>query len=241
VTLNATMPVARAKSESTAPPPATGARAKPAVAKKSRPRKTAAMPSMREEVTAYRKDLIVRAAGDAFFEHGYHDCTVDMIAERLSGTKAIVYYYFADKHAILQEIYNRALAQAQALIVDATKSSDDARVQLANFARAYAGWVIDNQREVGIFWREERALTTEARAAVAREQKKMDALVAQIIQTGVAQRHFRAEDVQTTARIIFGMISFIFTWWRNDRRMSREEACDFYAQAALRAVDAASR
>jgi AcrR family transcriptional regulator len=198
------------------------------------------MASMREEVAAYRKDLIVRAASDAFFEHGYHDCTVDMIAERLSGTKAIVYYYFADKHAILEEIYARALAEAQALILQAMEEGGDAQEKLAAFARFYAAWVIDNQRVVGIFWREERSLSSDARAAVAREQKKIDDLVAQIIREGLAEGQFRVQDVQTTARAISGMISFTFTWWRNDRRLSRDEAAEFYARMALRIVGIAA-
>ncbi|MBT2304849.1 hypothetical protein J7E70_31005 [Variovorax paradoxus] len=64
----------------------------------------------------------------------------------------------------------------------------------------------------------------------------MGDLVARIIREGVAQGSFQVQDVQTTARAISGMISFTFTWWRHDRRLSRDEAADFYAEMALRAV-----
>ena len=33
---------------------------------------------MREDVSAYKKDLIVRAAIETFFEYGYHNATVDL-------------------------------------------------------------------------------------------------------------------------------------------------------------------
>ena len=194
--------------------------------------------NMREEVAAYRKDLILRAAADVFFETGYHNCTVDMIAERLSGTKAIVYYYFPDKHSILQEIYRRALEAAQELIRRAINENDSPSAKLAAVAREYAKWVIDNQRVVGIFWREERSLSAEARAAVAVEQKKMDDLIASVIRDGVAKSLFEVVDVQTTARAIAGMISFTYTWWRGDRRLSREDIAEYYAQMALRHVGA---
>jgi AcrR family transcriptional regulator len=192
--------------------------------------------NLREEVAAYRKDLILRAAVDAFFEHGYHDCTVDMIAERLGGTKAIVYYYFADKHSILQEIYRRALEEAQGLIRKAMSESDDPRLKLAAIARYYAQWVVDNQRVVGVFWREERSLSTEARAAVAAEQKRMDDLVATVIRDGVAKSLFDVPDVRTTTRAIAGMITFTYTWWRSDHRLSRDEMADYYARMAQRLV-----
>ena len=192
--------------------------------------------SMRDEVTAYRKDLILRAATDAFFEYGYHDCTVDLIAEKLSGTKAIVYYYFPDKHSILREIYRRALEAAQDLMSQAIRENDDPSTKIAAIARSYAKWVIDNQRLVGIFWREERSLSPEARAEVAVEQKKMDDLLASVIRDGVAKGLFEVEDAQTTARAIAGMISFTYTWWRSDRRLSREDTAEYYARTAQRLV-----
>ncbi|MBT2304848.1 SDR family oxidoreductase [Variovorax paradoxus] len=114
VATKGTIPAPRANARTPSPARKKPVRA-PARSGAARSRDTAdngMVDSMREEVAAYRKDLIVRAASDAFFEHGYYDCTVDMIAERLSGTKAIVYYYFADKHAILEEIYPRAMAEA---------------------------------------------------------------------------------------------------------------------------------
>lgn len=193
---------------------------------------------MREEVTALRKDLIVRAAAEAFFDDGYHDCTVDMIAERLSGTKAIVYYYFDDKHSILEEIFRRALSDAQELIRKAIDQGSDPRGKLAAFARLYAGWVVDNQRVVGVIWREERSLTPKAREAVALERRTMDDLVALIIREGVSKGQFRVEDVRTTARVISGMISFTYSWWREGRRLSRANIADYYAGVALRIVGA---
>lgn len=195
-----------------------------------------ALPSMRDEVTAYRKDLIVGAACDAFFDHGYHECTVDMIAERLSGTKAIVYYYFSDKRSILEEIFRRALSEAQEVIRRAIDQGSDPRDKLAAFARLYAQWVVDNQRMVGVIWREERCLSSEAREMVALERRTMDDLVALIIREGVAKGQFQVDDVRTTARAISGMISYTYSWWRSDRRLSRENIADYYAGVALRIV-----
>jgi AcrR family transcriptional regulator len=192
--------------------------------------------SMRDEVVAYRKDLILRAARDTFFEHGYHDCSVDMVAQRLSGTKAIVYYYFPDKHSILVEIYRRALIEAQELMGKAIAEHSDPKERLAAIARNYTRWVIDNQRVVGIYWREFQSLSDEARQEVALGQKKMDDLLAGAIRAGVEQGHFDVADVRATARAIEGMITFTYTWWRDDKRLSREDAVEHYAQMALRMV-----
>ena len=189
---------------------------------------------LRDEVNAYKKELILRAAAETFYEHGYHETTVDMLAEKLSGTKAIFYYYYADKHAVLYEIYNRALSTAQAAIQQAIDDGGPASRKLATFARNYTRWIIDNQLIVGVFWREERCLTREARILVAAEQKKIDGMVAEIINEGIEKGEFAVSDVQMTARAISGMISFTYTWWRADRRMGPDDTADYYAAMALR-------
>lgn len=177
-------------------------------------------------------------ACDAIYEHGYHDCTVDMIAEKLSGSKAIVYYYFPDKHSILYGIYCRALDEALAMIKAAAAENDRPSTKLASIARSYAGWVIDNTRLVGVYWREIQSLTNEARAAVFAQQKLIDDIVAQVIRDGVNQETFHVSDVQTTARAINGMITFTYTWWRGDKRLTRAETAEHYAQMALRLAGA---
>lgn len=196
--------------------------------------------SMREEVAAYRQDIIVRVAAEAFYEHGYHDCTVDMIAERLSGTKAIVYYYFPDKRSILEEIFRRAIAEAQEVIRVAIETGSDPRAKLEAFARLYAKWVVENQHVVAILWREERSISEDARIAVAYGRRTMDDLVALIIREGVSKGQFLVEDVRTTARAIAGMISYSYSWWQSDKRLTSAELGDFYANMSLRIVGTVS-
>jgi AcrR family transcriptional regulator len=190
--------------------------------------------AMRDEVNAYKKELILRAAIDTFYDYGYHETTVDMLAERLDGTKAIFYYYYPDKRAVLEEIYRRSLSSAQAVIQHALDAGGTPSQMLETFARRYTEWVIDNQRLVGVFWSEERTLSPEVRAEVAAEQKKFDDLLANLIKEGVAAGEFKVEDTQTMARAILGLLSFVYTWWRPDHRLSREEVARKFAALALR-------
>ena len=190
--------------------------------------------SIRQKVNAYKKELIFQAACETFYESGYHETTVDMITERVSGSKAIFYYNYADKHAVLEAIYKKSLTAAQAVIQAAMDAGGTPTIMLSTFARHYAEWVIDNQLMVGVFWREERCLSKEARAAVAVEQKRFDDMLARIINSGAVSGDFSVDDVQTTSRAISGMISFTYTWWRSGRRLSRHDAADYYARMALR-------
>jgi AcrR family transcriptional regulator len=191
---------------------------------------------MREEVNAYKKTLILQAACDTFYEHGYHDTTVDMLAARLSGTKAIFYYYYPDKRAVLDELYRRTLVSALDVLKVVVSDGGTATEVLERFARRYTEWVIDNQKFVAVFWREERTLTKAVRIEIAHEQKRFDDGVAAIIRRGVDAGEFESTDPQSSSRAISGMVSFMYTWWRDGRRMTREAAADYHAELVLRLV-----
>ncbi|MEI6548137.1 MAG: TetR/AcrR family transcriptional regulator [Burkholderiales bacterium] len=192
--------------------------------------------SMREEVNAYKKDLILRAACETFYDHGYHDTTVDMLAARLSGTKAIFYYYYPDKRAVLDELFSRTFASALEVLHTALEESGTPTETLTRFARRYTEWVIDNQKFVAVFWREECTISKELRITIARQQKRFDDGVATIIRRGVACGEFDSKDPQSTSRAISGMLSFMYTWWRDGRRISRKVAADDNAELILRMV-----
>lgn len=189
---------------------------------------------MREDVSAYKKDLIVRAAIETFFEHGYHNATVDLLASRLSGSKAIFYYHFPDKQAVLDEIYRRTMSSALGVLEQAVAAGGTPPEVLERFARRYTEWVLDHQQLVDVFRREERTISAEMRAEVAHEQKRWDDGIAAIIRKGIASGHFADGDTKATSRAISGMITWLYTWWRDGRRMNRAEAIEQFAQLALR-------
>ena len=196
--------------------------------------------SLRAEVAAYKKELIFRAACQAFWEHGYHDTTVEMLAARLDGSKAIFYYYYADKRAVLEEVYRRSLAEAQEIARAALTKELPATSRLLEFARAYVRWVVDNQALVDVFWREERMLSPAKRHEIALEQKRFDDMIAQMLRQGVDEGVFRVRDLTMTARAIAGMATFTSNWWKPGGRVGRDEVAEQFAQLALRLAGAAA-
>jgi TetR/AcrR family transcriptional regulator len=66
-------------------------------------RKTPAR-ARRERETLERRDAILAAARDLFFEHGIHRTTVDDVAARAEVAKGTVYLYFESKETILAHL-----------------------------------------------------------------------------------------------------------------------------------------
>lgn len=79
-----------------------------------RPRKAATKPSstgtMRDDVRAFKREIILAAAVDAFYSQGFENTSVDDIAAAMSVTKAVLYYNFASKLAVLETIVDRTAA-----------------------------------------------------------------------------------------------------------------------------------
>ena len=58
----------------------------------------------REREKEERRQSILRAAREVFFEHGFHHATVDSVAERAEVSKGTVYLYFESKETILAHL-----------------------------------------------------------------------------------------------------------------------------------------
>ena len=60
--------------------------------------------SRREREKAQRRDDILRAAREVFFQHGFHTATVDDVAVAAEVSKGTVYLYFDTKETILAHL-----------------------------------------------------------------------------------------------------------------------------------------
>jgi TetR/AcrR family transcriptional regulator len=58
----------------------------------------------REREKEERRQSILHAARDVFFEHGFHRATVDNVADRAEVSKGTVYLYFESKETILARL-----------------------------------------------------------------------------------------------------------------------------------------
>ena len=58
----------------------------------------------REREKEERRQSILQAAREVFFEHGFHRATVDSVAERAEVSKGTVYLYFESKETILARL-----------------------------------------------------------------------------------------------------------------------------------------
>ncbi|WP_150299073.1 TetR/AcrR family transcriptional regulator [Pseudomonas profundi] len=93
--------------------------------------------SRREKEKNERRESILDAAEEVFFNKGYERCSMDDIARTAELSRALLYVYFKDKAAMLQAIVLRSARQLRERFASAVQGRQQGIDQIASIARAY--------------------------------------------------------------------------------------------------------
>src|SRR3954471_20886513 len=124
---------------------------------------------VRAEIRAHKRERILETATRLFYESGFRATSMESIADQLSATKPFIYYHFKNKYDLLDEIAMRVTGLANAALEDAIQIDADPSAVLANMVRNYARLVLERQRIIAVFWREESNFSVQTRERVERE------------------------------------------------------------------------
>ena len=86
---------------------------------------------------------------------------------------------------------------------------------------------------MAVFFREEKHLSAEAADAINVLRKRFDQLLCGLLAEGKASGEFHLEDPHVTSLALGGMISWIYTWYHADGRLSEDALCERMASLAL--------
>ena len=101
--------------------------------------------------------------------------------------------------------------------------------------------VLSRQANIAIYFREEKNLAPDALAEINALRKKFDRVLSNLLTEGVAAGEFDISDVNLTALAIGGMISWAYTWHRQEGRLALEDMCQRMADLALQMVGVRSK
>jgi AcrR family transcriptional regulator len=87
--------------------------------------RSAVTATRREREKAQRREDILQAAREVFFERGIHHATVDEVAEQAQVSKGTVYLYFDTKETILAHLLLEGLEELVAMLEDAYAAGRD--------------------------------------------------------------------------------------------------------------------
>ena len=172
-----------------------------------------------------QRDQIRGAAAALFARLGYTAATMSGVAAASGVSKATLYHYFSDKHALLEDIVSSHVARLERLIEDAVVPAPGGPAQdpetrlrelTGRLMRAYQG----AQNEHRVLTEDVKFLEPGARDAVLAGQRRVVTAFAQAI--AACRPDLEPALRKPLAMLLFGMINWTFTWLQPDRELDHQ-------------------
>ncbi len=188
---------------------------------------------IRDEVAALKRERTLTAALDLFYEKGYDNTTLDEVAERLGMTKPFIYANFGSKTVLLAEICSRGV-QAASNALDAVLAKRLApRDTLEKFARAYVTAVLETQKHIAVYVREEKNLELADARRLGDMRREFFGRITKLLEKGAASGEFNVDDAQMATLGIGGAVTWSTFWFRPDGRLSLAEIAESMTKLIL--------
>jgi AcrR family transcriptional regulator len=179
---------------------------------------------------------LIDAAAEAFADKGFHATTTRDIAARAGMSPAGVYVHFATKEDLLFHLSEQGHLAALEIIEAARASADTPPAQLAAIVAAFAAWHAEHFRTARIVQYEFPHLSPEHRDRVLRLRKRLDAVVREVLEAGIASGDFDVADLPSTTLALQSLTVDVARWYEPGIRRTPEAIGAAYADLALRLV-----
>ncbi len=168
-----------------------------------------------------QREQILAAAAALFARQGYTASTMNQVAAACGVSKATLYHYVRDKHALLAQIARGHVERLQALVAEVAglglAPEAHLRVLIERFTAAYAS----AQHEHRVLTEDVKFLDVAERDAVVEGQRQVVAAFARAV-AAVRPDLAEAALAKPMAMLLFGMINWTFTWMRPDGPLTHQ-------------------
>jgi len=138
-------------------------------------------PSTTRLPAAERREQLLEVALETFAAKGYHDTSMNEVAEAAGVTKPVLYQHFASKKALYNELVDEMGARLEQVIFDAASAADGPRQQVEAGFRAYFRWAIGQGAAFRVLFSDRNRADAELADAVARVESLVADRVASLI------------------------------------------------------------
>ena len=193
---------------------------------------------IRDAISRLKRETIVAAAVDLFYNKGYANTTLEEVADAIKVTKPFIYAHFKSKTKLLAEICMRGTRLSHAALLRAIAQPGTPTEKLEAITRDFMLAVLNHQAHAVIYSREEKELEPADRDAINELRREFDHRLVAVLGDGVRSGEFSVDDVPLTALAIIGIVGWSQVWFRPTGRLTKEQAAQGAADLALAMVKA---
>ena len=178
---------------------------------------------LKNEITAYKRRRILEEASHLFFTNGYETTTLDAVAEQLNVTKPFIYSYYRNKGELLYEICQTGIQLSLTVLEEALSIEGTATERLKMVAERVARIIIENQRYISVYLREEKSLDSEDARRIRDLRHQFDLQLSDLLEKGKRTGEFDIQHPSRTAIWVSGLLTWIALWYHDGGRWTATE------------------
>lgn len=181
-----------------------------------------------------RRAQIIEIAAELFDRLGYHDTTMQAIADRAGIRKPSLYYYFRSKDEMLVELHETLMAVVIGRHEQRLAAGElGPRELLRGMMRDVIGLMESHPGYLRIFFESYRELPPDARRSVSAQRSRYRRMVADVLVAGVEKGEFGDIDPELTSIAVLSLMNWTYQWFRRSGPLTADEVADRFWRMLL--------
>lgn len=181
-------------------------------------------------------EVLDRAVG-LFAQRGFAGTSLKDVADAVGLSRPAIYYYFASKDALLEELLTGVTVSAARILDSVEKRSDLSPIEkIGAAARDLVLWVTERRLHFIAIDRSENELPPAILARHREAKRRVLSGMMHLIDEAVASGEARAVDSRVTAFAIIGMCNWTAWWFVPDGELTAPAIAERIADLAMHSV-----
>ena len=177
--------------------------------------------------------LILKTAARVFADLGYHRASVRDISRETKLSLAGLYYYFGSKEDLLHLIQRHCFETLLERLEEGLGRLREPEERIRFLVATHVGYFTENIDEMKVMSHEGRSLTGKHRREVREYKRAYYLLVTGVVKGLLRKRRIRGVRVRSAVMALFGMMNWIYTWYRPAKDGSARRLADTLARIYL--------
>ncbi|MGH2585494.1 MAG: TetR family transcriptional regulator [Dehalococcoidia bacterium] len=182
-----------------------------------------------------RRDILL-AAARVFARDGYVDATLDDVATQMGVTKGVIYYYFRSKEEIFTEIRATAIRDGIERLEAIVARGEPPEATLRAAVRDLVSHIFDDLDRFANLLHAGHRLSDDSRLTVRTLQRRYEALMRGIVESGIAAGVFVEHDPTLMTFTLLRAVLGVTAWYAPDGRLSPDAIAEQVTDQAVRGI-----
>jgi len=184
-------------------------------------------------MTAYdeRLEALLIAAARVFADKGYHPTTMRDLARATGMSLAGMYYYVRSKEDLLGLVLERCFARVLAGATSEIAGVEDPAERLRAFIVHHVVFFARHMSEMKVLSHEAESLSAVRGEGLRAHQRAYTDLLEDLV--GQVAPDVAPGERRVAVYALFGMMNWIYTWYRPDGAIAPSELAELFAQQAV--------